>query len=142
MNFDSLPEVGFAMQHYSKSYRAGYGNIDNKCVEIAYINSGTVKVKYNKTELIADEGDILILFRHLPIFTETVGDKHVPFGVLESIYSEKDVAILLKLLYDNGYLKQNPCTVTFEVRPEDGVSGKDTWNHFYRIWQESITGLM
>lgn len=69
------------------------------------------------------------------------GDKHVPFGEPESIYTEKDVAVLLKLLYDNGYLKQTPCTVTFEVRPKSGVSGKDTWKDFYRIWKESIATL-
>jgi len=69
------------------------------------------------------------------------GDKHVPFGVPESEFTEKDVARLLKLLNENGYLKQDPCTVSFEVRPKDGISGADTWNYFYSIWQESIAQL-
>ncbi len=93
MNFDRLPEVGFAMQHYSKEYSASYGNIDNKCVEIAYINSGAVKVNFNNSELIAEEGDILILFRHLPIFTETVGDKINSHYTVLAEFSECDIEI-------------------------------------------------
>ena len=69
------------------------------------------------------------------------GDKHVPFGVPESAYAESDVAILLKLLKENGYLQKEPCTVSFEVRPKEGVSGRDTWNDFFRVWQESTAAL-
>ena len=69
------------------------------------------------------------------------GDRHVPFGVPESEYSEKDVAVFLRLLNAHGYLKQDDCTVTFEVRPHEGVSGKDTWSYFYKVWQESVAAL-
>jgi len=70
------------------------------------------------------------------------GDKHVPFGIPESAYTERDVAVFLRLLNENGYLKQDPCTVSFEVRPKEGVSAKDTWNDFFRIWRDSIVSLV
>ena len=70
------------------------------------------------------------------------GDKHVPFGVPDSAYTECDAAAFLKLLQENGYLLKEPCTVSFEVRPKEGVSAKDTWNDFFRIWQDSIVSLV
>ena len=70
------------------------------------------------------------------------GDKHVPFGVPDSAYTECDAAAFLKLLQENGYLLKEPCTVSFEVRPKEGVSAKDTWNDFFRIWRDSIVSLV
>lgn len=69
------------------------------------------------------------------------GDKHVPFGTPESAYTEHDVATFLRILSKNGYLKQNPCTVSFEVRPKEGVSGADTWQYFYKVWQDCMAIL-
>lgn len=70
------------------------------------------------------------------------GDKHVPFGTPESAYTEQDVGAFLHLLNENGYLKQEPCTVSFEARPKDGVSGADTWQYFCRICKDSLAKLL
>ena len=69
------------------------------------------------------------------------GDRHVPFGTPESAYTERDVAEFLRILNESGYLKQDPCTVSFEVRPKEGVSGWDTWQYFYGIWQDCMPVL-
>lgn len=66
------------------------------------------------------------------------GDRHVPFGYPESEYEEKDVARFLSLLNENGYLKKEGATVSFEVRPKENVSGAETWNYFFRIWRDSL----
>jgi len=51
-------------------------------------------------------------------------------------------ARLLRLPNGNEYLQQNPCTVSFEVRSKDGVSGTDSRNEFHGIWQESIAQVV
>jgi len=73
VNFDEIPEIGFAHQHYSLDYGARYGKNKSKCIEIAYVNSGAIKVKFEGKEMCAGKGDILVLFRHLTIQTETFG---------------------------------------------------------------------
>jgi len=70
------------------------------------------------------------------------GDRHVPFGTPESEYSEKDVAVFLQLLKDSGYLPGDRSTVSFEARPREGVSAVETWQYFYKIWQESVAALL
>ena len=69
------------------------------------------------------------------------GDRHVPFGYPESEYTEKDVATLLLLLREVGYFEKDGATVSFELRPNEGVSGADTWNFLYKVWQDSIEKL-
>lgn len=66
IKFDSIPEIGFAHQHYSGKYIYDYKKY-NKSFEIAYINSGTIILEFNDKTFYAHEGDILVLFRHLPI---------------------------------------------------------------------------
>ncbi len=75
IKFDKIPEIGFAMSHYSKSYGATYGRSKKKRIEVAYINSGTVKLKLNEEEMIACEGSVIVIFRHLPVSIVTVGEE-------------------------------------------------------------------
>lgn len=75
VNFNEIPEIGFAHKHFSMEYGANYGRNKRKSIEIAYINSGTVKVEFEGKELYAEKGSVLVLFRHLPIHTETVGNE-------------------------------------------------------------------
>lgn len=75
IKFDKIPELGFAMTHYNKSYSATYGRSKKKRIEVAYINSGTVKLKLYEKEMIATEGSVVVIFRHLPVSIATVGDK-------------------------------------------------------------------
>ncbi len=75
INFNEIPEIGFALQRYSLNYKTTYGVNNKKCIEVAYINSGGVKINLYGKEALATEGCVVVLFRHLPITTETVGDK-------------------------------------------------------------------
>lgn len=74
ISFTSLPDIGFAIRHYSRDYKVTYGRNSRKCVEIAYINSGGITLTYNGIDMYAPEGSIAVIFRHLPISTSTVGD--------------------------------------------------------------------
>lgn len=76
MNFDKIPDIGFAMAHYNRSYKTTYRS-KKMSVEIAYINSGDVKLKLYNEEMYAPEGSVIVLFRHLPISTQTVGEQQV-----------------------------------------------------------------
>lgn len=72
--FTSLPDIGFAMRHSRMYYSANYGNSSKKCIEIAYINSGGINLTFQGNKMHAPEGSIVVLFRHLPISTETAGE--------------------------------------------------------------------
>lgn len=74
ISFTSLPDIGFAMRHSRMHYSADYGNNLKKCIEVAYINSGGINITLNGDEMHAPEGSVVVLFRHLPISTETVGE--------------------------------------------------------------------
>ena len=74
ISFGSLPNIGFAMRHSRKHYSANYGNNMKKRIEIAYINSGGINICINGEKMHAPEGSVVVLFRHLPISTETVGE--------------------------------------------------------------------
>ncbi len=74
LKFDSIPEIGFAHHHYSDKYMYNYEK-NNNSFEIVYINSGTIISEFNGKTFYAHEGDIFVLFRHLPIKLYTNGDK-------------------------------------------------------------------
>ena len=72
--FSSMPDIGFAMRRSKRYYNADYGsNLQNR-IEIAYINTGGINLTLNGVTMYAPEGSVVVLFRHLPISTETVGD--------------------------------------------------------------------
>lgn len=66
LKFDSIPQIGFAHHHYSGEYVFDYKSTNNS-FEIVYINSGTIVSEFNGNTFYAHEGDIFVLFRHLPI---------------------------------------------------------------------------
>lgn len=74
LKFNSIPEIGFAHHHYSGRYMSDYKKTNNS-FEIVYINSGTIVLKFNGKTFYAHEGDILVLFRHLPIKLYTYGNE-------------------------------------------------------------------
>lgn len=74
ITFTSLPDIGFAMRHYTMHYSANYGSNFKKRIEIVYVNSGGINLKLNGMKINAPEGSVVVLFRHLPISTETVGE--------------------------------------------------------------------
>ena len=90
--FNSLPDIGFAMRHSRKQYSASYGKNSRKSIEIAYINSGGINLIVNGTKIYAPEGSIVVLFRHLPISTETVGDGIHSHDTVLAEFSDLDFA--------------------------------------------------
>lgn len=72
--FACIPDIGFAMRHTKRHYNTSYGNNLEKRIEIAYINSGGINIILNDEKIHAPEGSVVVLFRHLPISTETVGE--------------------------------------------------------------------
>jgi len=74
LKFDSIPKIGFAHHHYSDKYMFDYKK-SNSSFEIVYINAGTIVAEFNDKTFYAHEGDIFVLFRHLPIKLYTQGDK-------------------------------------------------------------------
>lgn len=72
ININEIPEIGFAHRHTSFEYAAKYGRSDRMCIEIVYISSGTVEIELYGEKMYAQEGSVMVLFRHLPIHTHTV----------------------------------------------------------------------
>lgn len=73
--FDEIPQIGFTLNCFGKNHVVTYGTNSAKKIEIAYINSGTLKVTLGRNEFFAQKGSIVVLFRHLPLVTETVGEE-------------------------------------------------------------------
>ena len=73
LKFNSIPEIGFAHHYYSNGYMFDYKKTTNS-FEIVYINSGTIVSEFNDNTFYAHEGDIFVLFRHLPIKLYTYGN--------------------------------------------------------------------
>jgi len=73
IKFNTLPDIGFAIAHYSESYHTTYGSKKNS-IEVAYINSGAVRLTLNGKDMYAPEGSVIVIFRQLPVSTNTVGE--------------------------------------------------------------------
>lgn len=83
ISFKSLPNIGFAMSHGSAHYKNTYGKNEKMSIEIAYITSGCVKLCFEEKEMYAEKGSVIVLFRHIPVHIETVGEGlHTHFTVL------------------------------------------------------------
>ena len=72
INFSEIPDIGFAFQHYTNTYKARY-NSRNMCIEVVYISSGTVEIELYGKSSTASDGDVIVLFRHLPVSIRTTG---------------------------------------------------------------------
>ncbi len=66
IKFNSIPEIGFVHHYYSSDYMFDYER-RTRSFEIVYINSGAVAFELEDKIFRANEGDVLVLFRHLPI---------------------------------------------------------------------------
>ena len=75
LSLSEIPEIGFAHQHYCHEYKTTYGKNDRKSVEIAYVNSGKIKIRLYDKEMYAEKGSVVVILRQLPISTLTVGDE-------------------------------------------------------------------
>lgn len=121
LKFDSIPEIGFAHHHYSGKYMADYEKVNNS-FEIVYINSGTIIAEFNDKRFYLNEGDIFVLFRHLPINIYTPDDKEhshctvqlefdYAFELVEPIESFPDDGIILPFVTKR-------CALTNEIKKD------------------------
>ena len=69
------------------------------------------------------------------------GDKHVAWGAVDSEYGEKEAAEFLRLLNQAGYFQKEDCTVSFEMRPIEGLSPEESLRAFVGVWEKSMPGL-
>lgn len=94
VNFKEIPEIGFAHKHLSTEYNVDYGVHLKKNVEIAYINSGNVKVCFEGEEMYAEKGSVLVIFRHLPIHIETTDDGFNSHCTVLAEFSDYELSVI------------------------------------------------
>ena len=66
------------------------------------------------------------------------GDKHIPWDYPESEYSCEDGANFLRQLKSIGYFDNPGATVSFEMRPFDGLSAKESLDRFVEVYQSAM----
>jgi len=104
VNFNEIPEIGFAHQFYSVDYGAKYGKNRIKCIEIVYVNSGSIKIKFEKEEMYAQKGDIMVLFRHLTMQTKTYGDEENSHCTVLAEFSNYDFSLFDENVECEGFV--------------------------------------
>lgn len=114
IKFSTLPDIGFAIRHYSLDYKTTYGNRQGARVEIAYINSGSIALTYNGQEMYAPEGSIVVLFRQLPVSTRTVGDELHSHDTVLAEFEDLDFSLSDSMPNGDGAL-----IVPFVTEPSD-----------------------
>ena len=65
LQFNSIPEIGFAHHFYTDKYSFAYGG-NKKSFEIVYVQSGGIVAELYGEKFYAPEDSIFVLFRHLP----------------------------------------------------------------------------
>ena len=75
-------------------------------------------------------GNCMIKDKNDPFY----GDKHIPWGYKGAEYSEKEGAAFLEMLKKIGYFDKMGATVSFEMRPYDGLSSEESLKHFVEVW--------
>ncbi len=119
ISFNEIPEIGFAHKHYSHNYGVKYGNNKNKRIEIAYINSGTVELNLENHKLYAERGSILVLFRHLQIQTQTLGEELNSHCTVLAEFTDYDFTLMDEYKNDGyGFIipfVTPPCAETEEI---------------------------
>lgn len=102
LKFSSIPDIGFAHHYCSDKYSFDYGKTLGS-FEITYINSGAMVAElYDKTFYI-NKGDILVLFRQLPIKLRSLGEGE-----------QSHCTVQLQFDYDFELIEKS------EKRPDDG----------------------
>ncbi|MBQ7334848.1 MAG: sugar phosphate isomerase/epimerase [Clostridia bacterium] len=66
------------------------------------------------------------------------GDKHIPWSYPESEYTEQDGIRFIHMLKEIGYLGQKNATVSFEMRPYEGVSAEESLARFVEVWKSAF----
>ena len=80
-------------------------------------------------------GNALVRNPNSPFF----GDKHIPWDYPEGEYSSEDGAYFLRQLREIGYFKESGATVSFEMRPIEGLCAKESLDRFIDVYQKAMT---
>ncbi len=94
MKFGTIPDIGFAISHYSRDYKTSYGRNGKMSVEIAYITSGRVKLTLYDKDMYAGEGNVIVIFRHLPVSTQTLGSEVQSHHTVLAEFDDYDFTLL------------------------------------------------
>jgi len=65
LKFNSIPQIGFSHHFYTDEYSFAYTG-RKKSFEIVYVKSGGIIAELFDKKLLAPEGSVFVLFRHLP----------------------------------------------------------------------------
>ena len=64
------------------------------------------------------------------------GDKHIPWGYEGALYGDDEGVRFLTMLKAHGYFDKSGATVSFEMRPYDGISAEDSLKRFVEVWNQ------
>ncbi len=65
------------------------------------------------------------------------GDKHIPWGYEGGLYGENEGVLFLKMLRKIGYFDKKGATVSFEMRPYEGMSAEESLDRFVGVWERA-----
>jgi sugar phosphate isomerase/epimerase len=65
------------------------------------------------------------------------GDKHIPWGYEGALYGENEGVAFLGMLKKIGYFDKMGATVSFEMRPYDGMSAEESLNRWVEVWERA-----
>lgn len=78
-------------------------------------------------------GNAVIKNKNNPFY----GDKHIPWSYPDSEYTEKDGVQFIRKLKNVGYFDKDNATISFEMRPYEGMSAMETLEKFVSVWKEA-----
>ena len=66
------------------------------------------------------------------------GDKHIPWGYEGAMYGEDEGVQFLEMLKRIGYFDKKGATVSFEMRPYEGMSDEESLDKWVAVWERAI----
>ena len=66
------------------------------------------------------------------------GDRHAPWNHPEGEYTEADGIRFIRMLRDVGYFAHKNATVSFEIRPYEGMTAMESLVRFVSVWNEAV----
>lgn len=82
-------------------------------------------------------GNCMIKDKNDPFY----GDKHIPWGYPGAEYGFDEGVGFLEMLKKIGYFDKKGATVSFEMRPFDGMSSEESLERFVEVWKRAKEGL-
>ena len=65
------------------------------------------------------------------------GDKHIPWGYEGALYGEDEGVRFLEMLKRIGYFDKKGATVSFEMRPYEGMTAEESLKKFVVVWNRA-----